>query len=456
MNYSRFNNNPVFPRESVYFHFRYTIKSDEQDEEQIKKIINCELLEWYAISVIENEGSTIKNEHRHVTIKFKNKKTVASAKKSIVTNFKYGKNDIYFKPKYQTSTKEELLKYTLKSGTFKTNAPEELLKECELNNIENFNVKTELEKEKKRNNKELYKTRFQHIRIGDLEYFYENDPKYLLTAEFNRALVWAQDDNFKKLLMLQNFYIIDKSETGKSSAVYFITDPDALYKKSKSRDTFDGWNNHKHKDMLIDELDSHDALNCIGGIEGIKEFADYYSFTAKFMFANRNLHIRPKRIFITSNTDLSVLLSKDKHGKPIMNVEIQKEAIKRRFKCVKALEFHRIFGLRLDKTIKRIVFDFKGMQEERYKPDFEYFDDYLTNKFQSHLKFWLENGEDQYIAQQAEEQQVNERKRKLKERKQKNETALLEKLYQTLDDVEEKKINELNLDGLDFIEFSED
>lgn len=417
MNYNRNNPKDKFPKESVYYHFRYSVVDTEQDAQQITKITTCQDLEYYVISTIENEESDEKTDHRHVTLKFKVKKTHSSAKKLIVSDYKYSKNQIYFQPKYKNSSIEELIRYTLKTGLHKSNAELYLLEEAQLplTELEELKKKTKVDEATK--SKELCILRMKKIREGDLSYFWDHDPKYLGNPEFNRLLVWSQKDATEDVLNPKNIIVQDeKTGTGKSSGVFFITDPNARFVKLKTRDTIDGWNNHRHYIFIIDELDTPEALESIGGLEGLKNLGDYSPLTGKFMYVNRDLKYRPQFIFITMNTTIGQLISHNKYGKPRRDIEAQKKTIARRFLIVDTKEFHKLFGIRLDQDINRIVFDFKGMQEQQYQPNFDYYEgnEYLQDKYEKHLDYWLEHGEQKYIAWQRKEQGIDEKLARLK------------------------------------------
>ena len=403
----QFNYNYLIPQEypknneSLYFHLRYSIISEEQDEEQIDLIRNCPDIERYVISIIEHgESENEKGAHRHVAIVCKSKRTLSSLKKKLIT-FKYNKNQIYFKPKYLGTTITDMVTYIIKNGTFLTNWDDKV---DDIENADAAQKRKQLEKYEENKKKDAdFREKFKHMKEGNYEWFIENCPKYMLTNDFNRGLVWAQDDAKKNLKVLRNFYIVDKPGTGKSSAVLFVCDPNRYYLKSKSRDTFDGWNNFRHKDLHIDELDTVDSTACIGFIEGLNEMTTHAPFGAKFMYANRTLKIRPERLFITANTKASVAFGKDRHGKPVANSILVAKQLERRFGAeLKADEFHAYFGLKMVCVDKRrkaniICFDFIKIKEEKLIPRFEYFDDYLTKKFEDHLDYWLKYGEERYI-----------------------------------------------------------
>ena len=396
--------------ESTNFHLRYSIISEEQDEEQIQLIKNCEEIDRYIISVIEHgetlesdESLRFKGAHRHVAIITKSRKSTKSIK-SLIIKYKYKKNEIYFKRKYNNTTVTDMIAYIIKNGCFLSNWDEKVDEILGTENALNAQKKAEYEKNKKK--AEDFRIKYKHMKEGNFEWFAENDPKYMLSNDFNRGIVWSQDDAKKGLKLLQNFYVVDKAGLGKTSAVIFLCDPVSYYLKSKTRDTFDGWNNFRHSNLHIDELDSQDATECIGGGEGIKEISTHAPFGAKFMYANRTLKIRPKRIFITANTHPEFVFNKDKHGKPVANIQNVKDTLKRRFKVIDCRTFHRIFGIKMVEINERrkasiICFDFAGMKEYNYTPKWEYFDEYLINKFKEHSEYWKKYGEDKYIQWRA-------------------------------------------------------
>lgn len=430
--------------ESTYFHLRYSIISEEQDEEQIQLIINCEDVERYIISEIENgESEREKGAHRHVAIICKNKRRVSSLKKKLIT-YKYTKNQIYFKPKYLSTTLTDMITYIIKGGVHLTNWDEKV--ESILNEDE-AKTRDALNKIEENKKKALeFREKFKHMKEGDYEWFVENYPKYMLTNDFNRGLVWCQEDAKKNLKMLKNFYVIDDPGTGKSSAVYFICNPDTFYLKSKTRDTFDGWNNFRHKDVLIDELDTVDSTACVGFIEGLNEMSTHAPFGAKFMYANRTLKIRPNRIFICANTKIEVAFGKDRHGQKIAKADLPRLQLSRRFKIVNARGFHAIFGIKMvcineKKKANIICFDFEKIQEKSLVPQFEYFDEYLCNKFNNHFDYWLKYGEDKYIDWCAYKEGLKDAYKEEEQLISKMQNLVTEKLK--LSEIEEVEVDEL-------------
>lgn len=407
MKYNIYDPKAQFPKneEAIYFHLRYNVIDEEQDAQQIDLIKNHPLVEKYVISEIEHEG-TEKPNHRHVTIELYRKRMSHIIRPELI-KYKYASNQIYFKPKMIKSTIDELLTYTLKSGCYDSNWTGEKIDKI-LNPDRHHELVTQEKIKENKKKVQEFREKFEQLRNGNFDWFFDNHPRYILTAEFQRAIVWSQKDILEALLNSLNLIICDESRTGKSAGVRFITDPNDLYTKNKSRDTWDGYNNVLHKYVLLDEFDSIEALESISGLEGFKLLLDYYPFDAKFMYANRNLKIRPQRVFVCTNSDIFALLSKDKYGKERNDFNKTKIALLNRCLYLNTTNFHQMFGIRLDKSIKRIVFDFKGMSEKKYQPYYELFDDYLINKFQTHLDYWTQHGEKEYIKWQRKEQKVDD------------------------------------------------
>lgn len=407
--------------ESIYFHFRYSILSAEQDLEQIKIITECSLIKNYVISVIEyNESETEKGQHRHVAIELHSKKVLSTVKKSLVKH-KYNKHQIYLKSKYKGSTVEELINYTIKSGVYLTN----------WSLVDKVDNKDESEKEKEtkkieeaKQKKADFIEKLKHMGAGDIKWFFENHPKYIFSAEFQKGIVWAQKDNHKPLKQLRNFYIIDKSGLGKTLGVRFLCHPDQYYLKSKMRDSWEGWFNAKHSDFHLDEVDTPDSVECIGGLEGLKELSAHFSFGAKFMYANRILQVNPERIFITANTHPEFVFAKDKHGKPLHGGTGHiKETIGRRFEIWDVKTFFQAFGIRMEEVGRKkkkkdcvIVFDFKGMQDNNYLPKFEYYNQYNIDTFEEHANYWKKYGEEKYIQWRAYKEGIIQAQKELEDR----------------------------------------
>lgn len=413
--YNLNNNDDNIPYECRIYHIRYNVINEQQDADQINLIKNNSNVESYVISEIENEENDKAN-HRHVTIRLKIKRPESTVRKEMI-KYKYKNHEIYCKGKYKNSSLEKLLTYTVKSGIYLDNWDEDIYHK--IVNRDDYEQKEE-QKRIDANKLKIKKLRenLKQIRLGNIDWFLEYEPRYLLSAEFNRALVWAQKDAKDPLTFLQNYYIIGKSRSGKSSAVRFLTEPFRLYTKNKSRDSWDGYFSDIFRYVLIDELDTAEALLSIGGLEGLKLMLDYQPFDVKMMYSNRNLKIRPKMIFICGNTPVKQLFNDDKHGKGRINVkQAIIEPLQNRAHMLTTQEFHNIFGIRLDKKINRIVFDFKGMVEKRTLPSFEHFWDELITKFNEHYIYWEQHGEDGYLEWQKEQQGVNKNLAEIKKRR---------------------------------------
>lgn len=335
------------PRESKYWHFRINDNSEEQLERL--KDLDCE---WIIIGEIEFDETKHKGNHYHVAIKFKTSISINPALNRILYNKKLIKDlHYYLEPKYTNSTIEQFVNYCIKSGIQFEKGTETL---------NNNKVKTTNKEDLVENKEAFLKERQYRLQIHDLDWFRENDFKFMGSADFQRQLVWAQKDCNDKLTKLDNYFIYGEPCTGKSSSVDFLY-PNC-YRKIKNNDKWDSYCNHKldHKVVYFDEMDDLDTYDlCMGGLEGIKEKCDIYPFNVRQNYGNRQLSIRPTTFIITSNFTPSQIFSQEnRYGKKMNNIEIKLQAFNRRFKVMHIsewLKMNDLYFCKFDQRIKKIA-----------------------------------------------------------------------------------------------------
>lgn len=339
------------PENSKYWHFRVNDLSQEQYDKLVK--LDCDY-----IIIGELEDNKVRSgKHYHAIIQFKRSVRPAKAKSLILYNDKLHTADWYLGTKYHNSTSEQFIYYSIKTGIRyergkysqqayhkEHEADKKLIAQS---NDPNLALKNYTEAKNR--------LRFEKGAQGDLDWFAEHDCKYMLTAEFNRLLVWAQPDAKKNLEELDNIMIVGKPNCGKSSAVDFIY-PNC-YRKIKNNEKWDNYFNLNpdHQVVYFDELDDIESLEqCCGGLEGLKTILDVYPFAVRQNYGNRQLMIRPKKIIITSNFSLSEILSTpNKYGRITSHLEMKLKALKRRFKCYTIEEFHKLHNIYFDPVAKR-------------------------------------------------------------------------------------------------------
>lgn len=373
---------PDTPTQSVYWHFRINDLSDYQLE-HLKKI-ECE---WIIIG--NNEKQNQKGEHYHVCIKFHSQQRFNSAKKKLLFNqLLTWDKQYYLGAKYKNSTIPQFVNYAIKSGIKYQRG----YMQDEKSIVEKNKDEKKISEEKiKLSKAELNALRIKMVRENNTDWFLENDFTFMLSAQYGKLVVAAQEDCTNVLGELNNYWIYGHSGTGKSSSVHFLYP--GRYVKVCSNEKWDNYNNHneEHKIVHIEELDNFDDIDKgLEGLAGLKAKADRYPFPVRFNYGSRNLMIRPTSIIITSNFSPSQILSSgDKYGHATKGLEIQLQAISRKFKvlhisewiklnCLTSLKKNgKIVGWRYSKT-KLAQKNERVLMELEDKPDV--YDDFSSDE----------------------------------------------------------------------------
>lgn len=339
------------PGESKYYHFRINDLGEEQLN--MLKEVDCE---WIVIGEVENEAD--KGVHYHCAIKFKRSLTHGSALKKLLWNKDLiNDKDYYIETKYTKADVKQFINYVIKNGVRFDTTPGLVTEEepamLEGNTVvEQFIAKT-------MSKAELNKLRVEKARAGDEEWFLENDFQFMLGNQYSKLVMFVQP-HCEEILQgdLENYWVWGKSGTCKSASIHHVW-PDA-YSKVCSNEKWDNYSNTKpgHKVVHIEEVDDFtDIEKGMEGLAGLKRMADRYPFPVRFNYGSRNLMIRPKTIVITSNFSPSQILSNpDKRGNITPNLEIQLQAIQRKFKVLHIDQFKKLFKLvdKVDETGKLI------------------------------------------------------------------------------------------------------
>lgn len=343
---------------SRYWHYRTNDLSDSHFEHL--KLVDCE---WIYIGTIE-VGELEKGEHYHAAIKFKRSYEESYVMKRVCSKSetKHNRNATwYLEPKYASSTLEQFIKYVFKGDAASRlrfgEYHQEVLPETSKHTIKSPDElfpKTK-EAEKAEAKKALELKRQDRAAHGDIDWFRENDQRFLMSADFNRLLVWAQPDATHRLEKLENYFIYGDSGTGKSSSIDFLY-PNC-YRKIKDNEKWDSYYNLNpdHETVYFDEMDDIDEFElCMGGFAGIKAKADVYPFAVRQNFGNRQLMIRPKRIIITSNfTPSQIFGQENKYGKRPKHIEMMLRVFNRKFKVMHISEWQAMNGIYFDTKIMR-------------------------------------------------------------------------------------------------------
>lgn len=336
----KYKNPKDVPISSSYWHFR----TNDLSEEQFNKLKNLDCMYIY-ISEIEKEDE--KGEHYHAVIKFYRSYNKITARNLIIFNkdlkIEGIKEAHYLQPKYKYSTEQQFKDYVLKKGIRFTNQEDleqEAVSEIQIEQ-QQYEDEQQPESEPKISKAELNKLRFQKAREADLNWFTENDFNFMLSTQFARLQVLAQEDCKDTLSELDNYWIYGPSGTNKSSVIHYLY-PER-YCKIISNSKWDSYSNHNpgHKVVHIDELDDFtDIQEGLEGLAGLKRIADRYPVAVRSNYSNRTLYIRPNMIIITANFSPAQLLSgADQYGRVRRGIEIQKAAIHRKFKVMHISQF---------------------------------------------------------------------------------------------------------------------
>lgn len=354
---------PDYTTEGRYWHYRTNDISQEHVDRL--KNVNCE---WIFIGNIE-EGEIKKGTHRHVAIKFSRSYRFKYVMKQLCTSAEIipmFNATWHLGCKYQNSTVAQFIEYVFKNDLNNLIYGDvSVLQGVKVDEATRQIVitKTESKEEIQERKNELEKERHYRCSIGDINWYHENDTKYMSTADFNRKLVWAQPDVDKNefLQEIKNIFLHGPSTTGKSSAIMFLIKNlwygslDALYMKNLSSDKWDGYWNLVHKIVHLNEIDNFDEVEvALGGFAGVKDKCDVYPFVVRCNFGNRNLLIRPERFSFCSNyTPNQLFAMPNKYGRMNANIEKMNAAFARRFKVYHIDTFQRKHGIYFDKIKER-------------------------------------------------------------------------------------------------------
>lgn len=362
-----------YPKESRYYHFRINDLSDEQ----LNYIKSCQQLEWAVIGVVENDEAA-KGRHYHVAIKFNHAVAPSAALKRLLYNSKLHTSQYYCKPKLKVSSVEQFIKYCIKNGVKETIGKPPNTNEVEeapyYMGEEYTAINSGVKKSKEQVNQELFEQRWHAAQQGNIEWFMDNDRKFMMTNHFGKLITNAQPDIKYNLDKLDNWWVYGEPGTGKSSSIDFLYPK--CYRKIKNNEKWDSYFSQRegHEVVYFDELDTFDSFEmCLGGIDGMKEKTDVYPFPIRQNYGSRQIMIRPKTLIITSNFTPSQLFSQpNKYGRTTPNVEMVLKAFNRRFKVVHISQWLELNGLVFDHQKKRIVREeeYFDMLEEEVKTSY--------------------------------------------------------------------------------------
>jgi len=342
----------------TYWHYR----TNDVTEDNIQRIMNLQnnpnnRIDWIVISN-PHEGECLKGIHIHVAIKFKISERKSKARNVIIDK---GESNYYLEPKYKNSTIEQFMSYIIKTGIHWSNMT--------IETFENMEPKKK-EENKKINTNELYKDRIKRAKAQDWEWFEENDTKWSLSAEYQKLYAkYNQSKNIVTSLKgsdIKNYWIWGKSGTGKSSSIQYLY-PDR-YMKLLDNKTWDGFSNDNkgHEIVHIDELNSfNDIKEGLRGLAGLKCMADVNPFNVRKNYGNETISIRPKSFIITSNYNPSQLLTNLNKYDNVVNLEIELEALRRKFNILHISEWLQLKGLIC--IPKRGIFKKSSVEKQRLK-----------------------------------------------------------------------------------------
>lgn len=319
------------PKESRYWHFRINDLSNEQ----LNYIRTANNLEFAIISNFEKDDEA-KKTHYHVAVKFKTAITKSCALKRLLYNKNLHSTQYYLEPKYINSNIEQFVSYVIKNGIRERigNVSQVLISDNN-DNLEFKKKQSELDQDAK---DELFEKRWKHAQMGDMDWFMENDRKFMMTANFNRLIANSQLDvnenltheEFKNAFI----WIWGPPGTGKSSSIDYLY-PNC-YRKLKNNEKWDSYYTKRedHKIVYFDEMDSYEEIElCLNGMSGLKTISDIYPFPIRNNYGSRQIKIRPKKIIFTSNYHPGKVFTQvNKYGKAPQNTEMFMKAFKRRYK----------------------------------------------------------------------------------------------------------------------------
>jgi hypothetical protein len=345
------------PTESKYWHFRINDLSNEQF--YLLQTLECE---WIIIGNLEKENE--KGTHYHCAIKFNTSLRRSTALNRVLFNKELKKdNDYYLETKYTKASVEQFIDYAIKNGSVYD-------RRDHLVQIDNGLI-PEPAAPVKLSKLELQKLRIQKAREGDEEWFLLNDFEFMLGNKYPKLLLLTQPHKTDILDGdLCNYWVWGKSGTCKSASIHLLW-PKA-YPKVVSNSKWDNYSNTDkgHEVVHVEEVDNFDDIKeGLEGLAGLKRMADRYPFPVRFNYGSRNLMIRPKTIVITSNFSPSQILNHgDRNGNPIRGIEIQIEAIKRKFKVIHIDAFKELFNIK-DKIVDSKIVGCEFMDTKLYTPE---------------------------------------------------------------------------------------
>lgn len=369
--------------ESRYWHYRTNDLSADHLEHL--KSVECE---WKFIGGVE-VGEQAKGKHYHAVFKF-----YKSIRDGSACKFICGANETeanrgmswYLDIKNKNSETLQFIKYVFKGNRENLvygdvdilDALEQLEFDRAAKHAAKIKEKEEAAKRKAESKDkseaqakkdELQKLRTEHAAIGDVDWFRENDSKYMTGADFSRLLVWAQPDATHCLDKLDNYFIYGESGMGKSSSIEFLFP--GCFRKIKNNEKWDNYYNLRpeHETVYFDEMDTIDEFDlCMGGFTGIKEKCDVYPFPVRQNYGNRQLMVRPKRIIITSNfTPSQIFSTPNKYGRQPPHLEMMLKTFNRRFKVMHISEWQKLNNIYFDRSImrtKRHITEYVSESEE--------------------------------------------------------------------------------------------
>ena len=331
--------------------------------EQYNYILSCQNVEWIYVGVVENDEQA-KGRHYHVAVKFKRAINKDRATMRLLYNKKLHTSQYYIEGKYKSANVKDFIKYCIKNGIrhqvgvgpLAESDAESPGEDDDTNGQLSIQQVESKKKKKEAEDKELFEKRWAAAQRGDIEWFMDNDRKFMMTNQFGKIMTNAQPDIHENLEQLDNYYIYGEPGTGKSSSVDFLYP--ACYRKIKNNEKWDSYYTMRegHQVVYFDELDSLEDLEmCMGGVSGLKEKSDVYPFPVRQNYGSRQISIRPKTMIITSNFTPSQLFTMpNKYGRHIPNVEMLIRAFTRRWKVMHVNTWLNMNGLVFNKQKKRI------------------------------------------------------------------------------------------------------
>lgn len=290
------------------------------------------------------------NSHVHIALVLHN----PTSKRAIVNRFTDPENGWYVEPRDKTKSLHGWLEYHKKVQT-KVNS--ESLTLYEFGVLPMVRQKREVDEmtpseiAKKQKKIDDWKRKKYLMTSQAWDALDEEFPGFIYSSmgqSMKREVMKQSNDEYNKPLegKLNNYIIWGGSGTGKSSSVALLY-PNC-YKKQKGSQYWDAYDktNPDHSIVWIDEM-SQETLKTMtgkqdGGFEFLKELADRYPVTVDEKYT-KGYKIRPKSIIITMNEHPTSLL-------PARAIEVNKQALFRKFKVLHVEEWLFLNGLRNTKN----------------------------------------------------------------------------------------------------------